>query len=168
MPCFLRFATAFFARSARYEALDAGFLMTLKSYEIFAVLAYSAGSMIPIPNLFGQISFNALIATDSKNHAAQWSGDDGTRTISWNIDLIAFDDPNIPGSQFKTIETFLNQYPDINDAHIWITAQAGTGTTQAGNARFYFDQILLVPEPSTLVLLGLAVPALVMIRRRKV
>ena len=38
-PCFFRFATAFFARSVRYDAFEAGFLMTLKSSEIFAVFA---------------------------------------------------------------------------------------------------------------------------------
>lgn len=119
-------------------------------------------------NLFGQQSFNAIVASDTKNHAAQWAGDDGTRTITWNIGLLQFDDPNIPGSQFKTIKQFMDDYPGINDAHIWMTAQLGNDNTATLPGRFYFDNVqLIVPEPATLVLIGLALPALIVAGRRK-
>src|SRR5262245_21908005 len=62
IPLLRRFATAFFARSERYAAFVAGFLITLYVFAMVAVRLNSTGSMTPIPSLFGQMrAFTSFI-----------------------------------------------------------------------------------------------------------
>src|SRR3954454_18248005 len=62
MPCFFNWATAALARSARYAAFPAGFLIAPNCFAVFAVRAYAALSMIPMPSLF--VNF---VRTDLQN-----------------------------------------------------------------------------------------------------
>jgi hypothetical protein len=118
-------------------------------------------------NLFIQKQWAGLAGagvSDSKNHAAQWAGDDGTRTLVWDLTKFTANDPNT-GTP-KSVAQFLAAYPGITDSKICFVAQAGGGTGQTTN--FYFDNVRLdvVPEPGSLALLGLGGLTLVVRRRR--
>ena len=114
-------------------------------------------------NLFIQKNAFAGGLQDSRGHAGQWSGDDGTRTLTWNLLNFTATDPH--DNQLKTVRQFLQQYPDIVDAKIAFTEQIGGGTSATGN--MYWDNVNLnvIPEPATLGLLALALPVLAMRRR---
>ena len=118
-------------------------------------------------NLFIQKQWGGLSGaglTDSKNHAAQWAGDDGTRTLVWDLTKFTANDPNTGTT--KSVAQFLAAYPGITDGKIAFVAQAGGGTGATTN--FYFDNVRLtdVPEPGSLAVLGLGGLTLVMRRRR--
>jgi len=120
-------------------------------------------------NLFIQRSWGGLAGagvSDSKNHAAQWAGDDGTRTLVWDLTKFTANDPNTGTT--KTVAQFLAAYPGIVDGKIAFVAQAGGGPA-GGTTNFYFDNVVLsaIPEPTTLALLAIGAPMLV-IRRRSV
>ena len=130
-------------------------------------------------NVFSQKNFPAANGTDSKGHAAQWSGDDGTRTITY--DLTTFTGTDTDGMT-KTIGAILGAHPDMQDAKIDFTEQIGGGTSTTGN--FFYDNVRLldsagntlatignfepVPEPSSFALAALVVLPLVgAVRRRR-
>jgi hypothetical protein len=118
-------------------------------------------------NLFLQKNFAAAGVSDSKGHQAQWSGDDGTRTLVYNLAAFTADDPTTAAVDQKTVSQLLADHPEIGDATIWITSQLGNDAN-AGDGQFWFDNIQLnpVPEPATIGLMALAAPALLRRRRR--
>ncbi|CAN5504453.1 hypothetical protein BH09PLA1_BH09PLA1_11420 [soil metagenome] len=120
-------------------------------------------------NLFIQKSFGNLAGagvSDSKGHAAQWAGDDGTRTLVWDLTKFTANDPNT-GTD-KSVAQFLAAYPAITDGKIAFVEQFGGGSATVGPGAFYFDNVVLraVPEPATLGFLAVAAPMLAMRRRR--
>jgi len=122
----------------------------------------------PDINLFIQRNFAAAGVSDSKGHSAQWSGDNGTRTLVYDLTKFRADDPTTPvvDANEKTVAQLLADHPEISDATVWITSQLG-GDANAGDGLFWFDNIQLnpVPEPATIGLMALAAPAL--LRRRR-
>jgi hypothetical protein len=123
------------------------------------------GSLPTGVNAFIQKSFAAGIATDSSGHGAQWAGADGTRTIAWDLTQFTLTDPTT--STVKTVGKFLTDHPDTNFAAINFVEQFANGTTTTPGA-FYFDNVVLaVPEPTSLLLAGLAIPALLVTARRR-
>lgn len=122
-------------------------------------------------NLFIQKQFGGLAGagvSDSKNHAAQWAGDDGTRTLVWDLTKFTANDPNTGTT--KSVSQFLAAYPGLQDSKIAFVEQFGNGTQTVGPGAFYFDNVVLsaVPEPTSLALLALGAPMLVIRRRRSV
>ncbi len=128
-------------------------------------------------NLFIQRNFASGGATDSLGLAGQWSGVDGTRTLTWNLSNFTGLDPS--DGQTKTVAQLLLAHPDIQLARIEFVAQVGGGS---GPANFFFDNVRLlgngvnalignfepIPEPGSLILASLAVPPVIAaIRRRR-
>jgi hypothetical protein len=114
-------------------------------------------------NLFIQRSFAAGGATDSSGQSATWSGVDGTRHITWNLDNFTATDPILGGT--KTVSQLIADHPELDEVTIWNVAQTG-GDASAGNADFFFDSVALTPEPATLGLAALALPMALRRRRR--
>jgi len=117
-------------------------------------------------NLFIQKQFSGLAGaggSDSKNHAAQWAGDDGTRTLVWDLTKFTANDPNT--NTTKSVAQFLATYPGITDGKIDFVEQIGGGVAPGA---FYFDNVVLsgVPEPTSLGLLAIGASTLVVRRRR--
>lgn len=131
-------------------------------------------------NVFSQRAFAAPGDTDSKNHAAMWSGDNGTRTITFN--LTTFTGTDATDGQTKTISQMMTQHPDIPFVKINFVQQIGGGVAPGA---YYWDNVRLlnatggtlalignfepvpVPEPTSLALVALAVPAVVLAGRRR-
>jgi len=93
-------------------------------------------------NLFIQKQWAGLSGagvSDSKNHAAQWAGDDGTRTLVWDLTKFTANDPNTGTT--KSVAQFLAAYPGITDGKIAFVAQAGGGNRADG-------ELLLRQRPS--------------------
>jgi hypothetical protein len=130
-------------------------------------------------NLFLQRNFASGNATDSRSLGAQWSGQDGVRTISFDLTMFSGTDPT--DGVTKTVAQLLTAHPDIQDAKISFVEQFGGGTTTVGPGAFYFDNVRLtgtgvnatignfeaIPEPASLALTALAVPPLMWIARRR-
>lgn len=119
----------------------------------------------PDINLFIQRNFGTGGGTDSMGQNAGWNGQDGTRTISYNLGLFTADDPTTPAADPKTVAQLIADHPELVEVTLWFVAQSG-GDPNAGDAHFFFDNVRLVPEPASLGLLGLLAPALLR-RRRK-
>jgi len=131
-------------------------------------------------NIFSQVNFTSGNGTDSMGQNAGWNGQDGTRTITY--DLTTFMGTDTDGST-KTLLAILAAHPDLADTKFSFVEQMGGGTAP-GN--FFFDDVKLldgsgntlailgnfepVPEPSSLALAALVVGPLVGVvrRRRKV
>lgn len=126
-----------------------------------AVTLFSNGGV----NVFSQQNWAAAGVSDSLGQNAQWNGVDGTRTLVWNLTKFTGTDPS--DGQTKTIAQLLAAHPDIVDAKVAFVEQFGSGVAPGA---FYFDNVQLVgsgvPEPASLGLLALAVPALALRRRR--
>jgi hypothetical protein len=132
-------------------------------------------------NIFSQVNFTVGNGTDTSGQGATWSGVDGTRTITFDLSTFMGTDPN--DGQTKSVRQLLMLYPAIPDAKFDFTEQTGGGTP-VGPASFFYDNVRIldgtggslalignfepVPEPTSLILAGLAVPpAIVAIRRRR-
>ena len=130
-------------------------------------------------NLFIQEPWSTAGLTDSSGQSATWSGVDGTRTLVWDLTKFTAVDPNTRTT--KTVGQFLAAYPDIVDSKIGFVEQTGGGSP-VGNPTFFWDNVNLidasshatvigdfepVPEPTSLALMGLAIPALVVIAKRR-
>jgi hypothetical protein len=146
---------------------NAGFTGFAQSNEVAITLFAPDGpdaDTNPDINLFIQKNFTAANGTDTKAHGAQWAGDNGTRTLGWDLTTFTADDPTTVAVDLKTVAQLVTDHPEIVDSHIWMTAQAGNDPN-AGDAHFFFDNVQLVPEPATLGLAAMALPA--MLRRRR-
>jgi hypothetical protein len=118
---------------------------------------------------------------DSRNHGVQWAGDDGTRTITWNLANFTTTDPT--DSATKTLSQLLTDHPDMQGAAFYFVQQVGNGTATVGPSRFFWDNVRLVdagnntlavignfepvPEPGSMALAALAVGPLVVAYRRR-
>jgi hypothetical protein len=128
-----------------------------------AVTLFSDGGAI---NLFIQRNAFAGGLIDSLGFGGQWSGTDGTRTLSWDLTRFTADDPTTPPGDIKTVGQLLADHPEMVEATIWVPTQYG-GVGTAGPHNFYFDNYrLIIPEPASAALLALALPALGLRRRR--
>jgi hypothetical protein len=147
--------------------------------ELSIQLFSNAGGTLPNGiNVFSQRAWASPGDTDSKNHNATWSGDNGTRTITF--DLTTFTGTDATDNQTKTISQMMTQHPDISFVKINFVQQIGGGVAPGA---FYWDNVRLlnasggtlalignfepVPEPTSLAFAGLAVPALVFAARRR-
>ena len=120
-----------------------------------------------VANAFSQRGFNTASGdTDSLNHNAQWSGTDGTRTISYDLSHFMITDPT--GGNMETYQQFVAAHPELTDVRFWFVTQFGAGNA-AATGNFYFDNVRLtgvnVPAPASLSLLGLCACGL-LVRRR--
>jgi hypothetical protein len=110
-----------------------------------------------VANTFSQRGFNTASGdSDSLGHSAQWSGADGTRTLSYDLSHFTVTDPT--GGNMETYQQFVAAHPELTDVRFWFVTQFGGGNAgTTGN--FYFDNVRLtgvnVPEPASLGLLGL-------------
>lgn len=131
-------------------------------------------------NAFIQRTWAGSNGTDSRNHAAQWAGDDGTRTITYDLGGFTAVDPT--DNQTKSVSQILTEHPDVQLVKINFVQQMGGG---AAPGAWYWDNVGLldssggtlatignfepIPEPTSLALSALAVPSVVLaIRRRRV
>lgn len=138
-----------------------------QSNELAFILFSNAGGTLPSGvNAFIQRSFGSGGATDSLGQNGGWNGVDGTRAITWNLDNFTLTDPT--DSVVKSVAQFLVAHPDTQSVKFAFTQQTGGGSTTVGPANFYFDNVRLVPEPMSVLLVALALPALAYaVRRRK-
>jgi hypothetical protein len=130
-------------------------------------------------NFFMQDAWGVAGVSDSSGQSATWSGVDGNRTLVWDLTKFTATDPNTRST--KTLGQFLATYPDITDSKIGFAEQTGGGTSTVGDPTMFWDNVKLldaqgntlavigdfeaVPEPGSLLLLGLAVPGLLVARR---
>ena len=118
-------------------------------------------------NIFAQRnSFGALteISGLPAHNVGEWNGVDGTRTLIWNLRLVTAVDP--ADGLTKPVGDILANHPEITEAKIAIVQQFGGGTAPVGPGSFFFDNVVLVvPEPTSLALAAISLPAL-LIRRR--
>jgi len=155
-----------------------GFNGFAQSNELAITLFAPTGGPSGGLNFFIQENWGAAGISDSSGQSAGWNGVDGTRTLVWDLTKFTATDPNTRSA--KTVGQFLATYPDISDAKIAFVEQTGGGTATVGPAAFFFDNVKLidassnatvigdfepVPEPGSLVLLGLAIPGLFVARR---
>jgi hypothetical protein len=132
-------------------------------------------------NQFIQRNFTSGNATDTLGQSATWSGVDGTRTLSWDLTTFTMTDP-VDG-QTKNLAQMMVAHPDIQDVKFSFVQQTGGGSP-VGPGSFFYDNVRLlngsgsslsiignfepVPEPGSLILTALAVPAIIgTIRRRR-
>jgi hypothetical protein len=131
-------------------------------------------------NLFTQRNFATGNGTDSLNQNATWSGEDGTRTITF--DLTAFTGVDPSDGVTKPLAAILLAHPDIQDAKFGFVQQTGGGTP-VGPSNFFYDNVRLlgaggvtlatignfepIPEPTSLLLASLAIPVYAAVRRRR-
>lgn len=121
-------------------------------------------------NNFGQKTAAQVSMTDSLNPTkqSQWNGVDGTRHITWSFASFTVTDPT--DGVTKTYSQILAAHPDVPwDLQINFVEQIGDNSGAGDPGSFYFDNVVLatpLPEPASLTLIGLAVPAL--LRRRRV
>jgi PEP-CTERM motif len=168
--------------SAQINGGSGAFNGFAQSNELAIQLFSAAGGTFPTQlNIFEQQNFTNAGISDSLGQNAGWNGVDGTRTIKF--DLTKFTGTDTDGAT-KTIGAILLAHPDMQSAQIDFVEQAGNGTTTVGPANFFFDNVRLldsggntlaiignfepVPEPSSIALAALAIPALVgAVRRRR-
>lgn len=116
-------------------------------------------------NTFSQRSFSTGSGdSDSLGLGAQWSGTDGTRTITYNLSKFTVTDPT--SGNPETYQQFVAAHPEVTDVRFWFVTQFGAGNAGA-TGNFYIDNVRLtgVPEPASTSLLGLSVLGLLMRRR---
>jgi hypothetical protein len=149
-----------------------------------AVQLYSnPGGTAPLGiNSFIQRNFATGNGTDTSGQNATWSGVDGVRTITFDLTTFTYTNQNNASDPENGDSLFqiLTNHPDLQDAKIDFVEQLGGGSAP-GN--FFYDNVRLldgtgntlavlgdfegVPEPSTLALVGLAVPAIIAAARRR-
>jgi len=119
-------------------------------------------------NIFSQEAFSAAGISDSSGENAEWNGVNGTRHLVWNLSDFTGTD-SFTGFT-GTIAQILAQDSGIVDAKIAFVEQTGNSSGTVGPATFFFDDVQLspVPEPASLSLLSLGIPALLMRRRKLV
>jgi hypothetical protein len=151
-----------------------------QSNEVAVQLFAPSGGPLPTGlNIFSQRNFTTGGGTDTSGQSATWSGVDGTRTITFNLTTFTGTDPVTNTSQ--TLSQLLTTYgAQITDAKISFVEQTGGGTP-VGPANYFFDNVQLigpsgptiignfepVPEPSSMALMAVAVPAVIGAVRRK-
>ena len=89
---------------------------------------------LPGPNGWVQRDFSDETATDSMTTGAQWSGRDGTRSITW--DLTKFTSGGMSIAEYIAAN-------NATDVRIWLVAQGWDNNGNQGPMRFYFDNIVL-------------------------
>ena len=94
---------------------------------------------ITVPGAGGQFiqrNFTTGGGQDSMGLGAQWSGQDGTRRITWDLNLFT-------SSDGKSLQQFVIDN-NASEARFWFTTQANeTNPTTFGPTRFYFDNFEL-------------------------
>ena len=122
-------------------------------------------------NAFIQKNWTAAGLSDSMNLMAQWNGQDGTRTLSYDLTKFTLKDPS--DNTTKTFGAFLADHPDVTfDVKLGPTQQDGLGMNDTGGdgtSHVYFDNVQLVtptPEPASAAVLGLS-SMMLLFRRRK-
>ena len=138
--------------------------------EMAVVLTNQAGTFI-------QRNFTTGGATDSLGQNAQWNGVDGTRTITFDLTTFTTNSMTV-ADYINSVNGDGDTTNDVTGARIWMVTQWGNDGTILGDGTpdWYFDNVRVgdtvignfepIPEPGTLALLGLALPALAMRRRR--
>jgi hypothetical protein len=121
-----------------------------------------------VANTFSQRQFNTASGdTDSLGHTAQWSGADGTRTLSYDLSHFTIADPT--SGNTETYQQFVAAHPELTDVRYWFVTQFGGGNA-AATGNFYLDNVRLtgvnVPEPASMSLLALSACGLLLGRRR--
>jgi len=149
-----------------------------QSNELAISLFDPGGGTLPAGiNAFIQKSFAAGGATDSLSQSGGWNGVDGTRHITWNLANFTLTDPT--DATVKSVAAFLTAHPDTDLARISWVEQVG-GATSA-TSTMYWDNVRLtggganglignfepVPEPATLALAVIALPAAFVFARRR-
>lgn len=151
-----------------------GFFQSNEMYlQIYANVM--AGSSLPagVFNKFIQENWTQAGLMDTSGNNAQWSGSDGTRTISYDLTKFTVKDPS--DNVTKTAGAFLAAHPDVTfDVKLGPTQQDGLGTADTGGdgtSHVYFDNVQLItpaPEPASLALLSGGATVLLIRRRRAV
>lgn len=121
-------------------------------------------AVAPGVNIFAQRgAFGAL--TDSSGLNGQWSGVDGTRTHTWNLLAVTAVDPT--DGLTKPVGQIAANHPELELIRINLVEQFGNGTATVGPGSFFYDNVRLnvIPEPASLALVGLLLPALALRRR---
>jgi hypothetical protein len=139
-----------------------------QSNELAFILFSGAGGTLPGGvNAFIQRNYGSGGATDSSGQNGGWNGVDGTRAVTWDLTKFTLTDPT--DSVVKTVAQFLTAHPDTQSVKFAFTQQTGGGTP-VGPSNFYFDNVRLVPEPTSAVLIAFILPTLayaaVRIRKR--
>jgi hypothetical protein len=155
-----------------------GFAGFAQSNELSLSVFDSGGGTLPAAgvNQFIQKNFVAGGATDSLNQSGGWNGVDGTRHITWDLTKFTLTDPS--DSVVKTVAAFLTAHPDTDAVGINFVEQMGSGLAPGS---MYWDNVRLtgggrnglignfepVPEPTTLALAVIALPAAFVFARRR-
>ena len=116
---------------------------------------------------FSQHAFTASAGdTDSLGLGAQWSGMDGTRTLTYNLANFTVIDPTTKA--MESYQQYVANHPELTDVRFWFVTQFGNGNA-APTGTFYFDNVVLngvsIPEPASIGMLGLSA-SLLLVRRR--
>jgi hypothetical protein len=107
---------------------DDFFVGFAQSNELAVVINTQTGGFI-------QRNFAAGGATDSMALGGQWSGQNGTRRITWDLTLFTSADG-------RSLAQFITDN-NATEARFWFTTQAGNDPSNFGPARFYFDNFEL-------------------------
>ena len=137
------------------EAGNAGFLAALKSHTVLSLdytlpqdIVKTNGGYFEIWGVFnwsgGYQQFNNVPFFSAANLTA------GTHTVTYDYSALQPGLPTSPPGYFQ----------------LFLVLNSGGTLTPSSNIQVYIDNIQVIPEPSSLALMGLGVPALVFFARR--